>query len=103
MHVKHLSVLSGCLLVLGATAVRAHHSPQLPSAEQSVVELESEDARVWEHRLGPSTAVHVSSAESHTLDFESELTFEIVVSTDGSVESATPVGDEKHHEIGRAH
>jgi hypothetical protein len=68
-----------------------------------VVDLESGDARVWEHRLGPTTAVHVDSAEARALGFESYLTFEIVVSSDGRVESAKPVGDEKRHvDEGRA-
>ena len=97
MHGRLLSVVAGCLLVLGTTALRSQPASQPASTGQSAVELESEDARVWEHRLGPATAVHVSAAEAHTLDFESELTFEIVVSTDGRVESATPVGDEKRH------
>jgi len=108
MHVKLLSVLTGCLLVLGVALLRGQPAPQLPTSQatstgQSAVELESEEARVWEHRLGPTTAVHVDSAEARTLGFESYLTFEIVVSTDGHVESATPVGDEKQHvDEGRA-
>jgi len=103
MHIKQLSILTGSLLVFGAAAVRADHAPQLPPTEPSVVELDSSEAQMWEHRLGPSTAVHVSSAEAHTLDFESYLTFEIVVSTDGRVESAKPVGDAKRHvDEGRA-
>jgi hypothetical protein len=103
MHVKHLSALTGCLLVLGTASLRGQPAPQQSSTEQSVVEVAPDEARVWEHRLGPLTAVHVSSAEAHTLDFESELTFEIVVSTDGRVESAKPIGDEKGHvDEGRA-
>ena len=83
--------------------LRSQPASQPASTGQPVVDLESEDARVWEHRIGPTTAVHVSSAEANTLDFESELTFEIVISTDGRVESATPVGDEKRHlDEGRA-
>ena len=62
-----------------------------------MVELKSDEARVWEHRLGPTTAVHVNSVEAPRLGFESYLTFEIVVSSDGKVESAEPVGDEKRH------
>jgi len=68
-----------------------------------VDDLGSEDESVWDHRLGPATAVHVSSAEATTLGFESELTFEIVVSSDGRVESAKAIGDEKRHlDEGRA-
>ena len=52
---------------------------------------------MWEHRLGPATAVHVNAAEALTLGFESYLTFEIVVSAEGRVVSATPIGEEKRH------
>jgi hypothetical protein len=97
MHVKHISAVIGCLLMLGAAALRGQPAPPQSSEEQPVVELPQDEARVWEHRLGPSTAVHVNSAEAHTLGFESYLTFEIVVSADGRVESAKPVGDEKRH------
>ena len=84
-------------------ASRDKAAPELPQTKQPVVKLDSSEAQVWEHRLGPSTAVHVSSAEARTLGFESYLTFEIVVSADGRVESATPVGDEKRHlDEGRA-
>ena len=103
MHGRLLSALIGCLLVLGTIVLRGQPAAQLPAAGPPVVDLESGDARVWEHRLGPETAVHVSSAEAHTLDFESYLTFEIVVSADGRVESATPAGDERRHvDEGRA-
>lgn len=103
MHVQQLCAAIGCLLVLGAGALRGQPVPQLSSTEQSVVEVTADEARVWEHRLGPTTAVHVSSVEAHTLGFESYLTFEIVVSTEGRVESAKPIGDEKRHvDEGRA-
>ena len=103
MHARQLSALAGFLVVLGAAADRAQPAPQSLSTEQSVVELQSNEARVWEHRLGPTTAVHVDAAEAARLGFESYLTFEIVVSADGRVESATPVGDEKRHlDEGRA-
>lgn len=83
--------------------LRGQPASQPSSTEQSVVDLGSEDESIWEHRLGPTTAVHVSPAEATTLGFESELTFEIVVSADGQVESAKPVGDEKRHlDEGRA-
>jgi hypothetical protein len=62
-----------------------------------VVDLQPNEARIWEHRLGPTTAVHVNSVEALTLGFETDLTFEIVVSADGRVESAKPIGDEKRH------
>ena len=43
------------------------------------------------------TAVHVSPIEAATLRFETYLTFEIVVTAEGRVESAEPIGDEKRH------
>src|SRR3984957_1423193 len=97
MYARHFAALAGCFVVLGATAVRAQLTPQPPSTEQFVVELQSGEARVWEHRLGPTAAVHVTSVEAPALGFESYLTFEIVVSADGHVESAKLVGDEKRH------
>jgi hypothetical protein len=97
MHIRRLSALIGCLLALGATALRAQSAPQLPSTDQSVTELKPDDPRVWEHRLGPETAVHVNAAEARSLGFETYLTFEIVVSAEGRVESATPIGNEKRH------
>jgi hypothetical protein len=103
MRVKRLPALTGCLLVLGVTVLRAQVAHQPPPVEQVVVELPQDEARVWEHRLGPTTAVHVNSVEAPTLGFESYLTFEIVVSTEGRVESAKPIGDEKRHlDEGRA-
>jgi Domain of unknown function (DUF6438) len=97
MHIRRLSALIGCLLVLGATALRAQSTPQLPSTDRSVAELKPDNPRVWEHRLGPETAVHVNAAEARSLGFETYLSFEIVVSAEGRVESATPVGNEKRH------
>lgn len=83
--------------------LRAEVAHRAPPVEQVVVELPPDEARVWEHRLGPTTAVHVNSVEAHTLGFESYLTFEIVVSAEGRVESAKPIGDEKRHvDEGRA-
>jgi hypothetical protein len=101
--IRQLLALTGYLAVLVATAVRAQPIHQPPSTEQPVVELKSDKARVWEHRLGPTVAVHVGAVEEPALGFESYLTFEIVVSADGHVESAEPVGDEKRHlDEGRA-
>lgn len=103
MRVQTLSALTGCLLVLGGAALRGQPASLLPPAEQAAVELDSSEAQVWEHRLGPTTAVHVDTVEARTLGFESYVTFEIVVSADGRVEAATPVGDEKRHlDEGRA-
>jgi hypothetical protein len=97
MHIQRLSALVGYLLVAGTTALAAHSVPQAPPTEQSVAELTPGEEGVSEHRLGPATAVHVDAAEARTLGFESYLTFKIIVSSDGRVESATPAGDEKRH------
>jgi hypothetical protein len=103
MQILRFPALTGCFFLLATSILQAQRGDEQISAEPTVVELDSSEAQVWDHRLGPSTAVHVSSAEARTLDFESELTFEIVVSADGRVESATPVGDEKQHvDEGRA-
>jgi Domain of unknown function (DUF6438) len=103
MPVKQLPVLAGCLLVVGAAVLRCQPASQLSPTEPAVVEVAEGEARVWEHRLGPATAVHVNSVEAPGLGFESSLTFEIVVSADGMVESAKLVGDEKRHlDEGRA-
>lgn len=97
MHIHRLSALVGCLLVSGVSAIRAYPAAQQPSTEQSTEEIKPDNPRVWEHRLGPATAVHVNAAEARSLGFETYLTFEIVVSADGRVQSAKPIGDEKRH------
>ena len=97
MRVSGLWVLAGCFLILGAASLRAQPPGQPFTPDQPIVELKEDEARVWEHRRGPMTAVHVSPIEAATLRFESYLTFEIVVSPEGNVESAKPIGDEKRH------
>lgn len=78
--------------IAGASALRAQSAEQPTS---NVVALEESEAQVWKHRQGPTTAIHVNPDEARTLGFERYLTFEIVVSADGHVESARPVGEEK--------
>ena len=103
MQVLRFPTLTGCFLLLATSILQIQRVDGQISTEPSVVELDSSDAQVWEHRLGPTTAVHVNSAEALKLGFESYLSFEIVVSADGRVESAKPVGDEKQHvDEGRA-
>ena len=97
MRVREMAVLAGWFALLGAGALRAQSTDQPALADQSVVAVEESEAQVWKHRLGPSTAIHVTAAEARTLGFETYLTFEIVVSADGRVESAKPVGEEKRH------
>jgi hypothetical protein len=97
MRVNGLSVFAACFLILGAAALRAQPPSQPFTPDQPIVELKEDEARVWEHRRGPMTAVHVSPIEAATLRFETYLTFDIVVAADGHVESAEPIGDEKRH------
>ena len=97
MRVNGLSVFAACFLILGAASLRAQPPGQPLTTDQPIVELKEGEARVWEHRHGPMTAVHVSPIEAATLRFETYLTFEIVVAADGHVESAEPIGDEKRH------
>jgi hypothetical protein len=97
MRVNGLSVFAACFLILGAASLRAQPPGQLFTPDQPIVELKEDKARVWEHRRGPTTAVHLSPIEAATLHFETYLTFEIVVTPQGRVESAEPIGDEKRH------
>jgi hypothetical protein len=92
---KGLRVLAGCFLILGVAALRAQTPGQPLVPDQPIIGLQ--EASVWEHRLGPTTAVHVSQSEAATLHFETYLTFEIVVTAEGRVESAEPVGDERRY------
>jgi hypothetical protein len=103
MQVRNCTILVECALGIGLTLafILAAQAPK-PSAS-CVVELSENQARLWEHRLGATTAIHLDAVEAHKLSFEDYLTFQIVVSPDGHVESATPIGDEKRHvEEGRA-
>jgi len=103
MCVRELAVLAGWFALLGTSALRAQSAGQLASTDQGVVVPGESEAQAWKHNRGPSTAVHVTAAGARTLGFENYLTFEIVVSADGRVESAKPVGEEKRHlEEGRA-
>ncbi len=97
MRVSGLSVFAGCLLILGAATVRTQEPHQPLPAGQPIVELKPGEGNLWDHRLGPTNAVHVSPIEAGTLRFETYLTFEIVVTAEGRVESAEPIGDEKRH------
>src|ERR1700760_2388944 len=95
MRVRGVALLAAWFALLGASALRAQSAEQPTSTEQKVVALEESEAQVWKHRLGPTTAIHVNPEEARTLGFERYLTFEIVVSADGHVESARAVGEEK--------
>ena len=97
MRSKGLAVLAECFLILGAAELRAQTPGHPPAPDQPILDLKDDEARIREHRLGPMTAVHVSQPEAATLRFETYLTFEIVVTAQGRVESAEPMGDEKRH------
>jgi hypothetical protein len=95
MRVRGVAFLAAWFALLGSRALLAQSGEQPTSKGQNVVALEESEAQVWKHRLGPATAIHVNAVEARTLGFERYLTFEIVVSADGHVESAKPVGEEK--------
>lgn len=96
-------MLVACALGAGLTVPPIHAAQHAKPGVKPIVELGDNEARLWDHRLGPETAIHVNSFEAHTLSLDNYLTFQIVVSPDGHVESVTPVGDEKRHlDEGRA-
>jgi hypothetical protein len=97
MRISHWSALLGCWLVFQIAADQARLAAQPPPADQPIVVLDEGEANTWAHRLGPTAAVHVNATEARTLGFEAYLSFEIVVSTDGRVESVKPIGSEKRH------
>lgn len=102
IRVGRVTFLAGWFSLLGASTLLAQSADQA-SLDQKVVVLDESEAQVSKHRLGATTAVHVDLKEARTLEFESYLTFEIVVSADGRVESAKPVGEEKRRlDEGRA-
>lgn len=97
MQVRNCVLLVSCALMPGLTVSRIFAAPQAKTGIRTIVDLADNEALLWEHRLGPEKAIHVNSLEAHTLEFDNYLRFQIVVSPDGHVESATPVGDEKRH------
>lgn len=96
MRMRGVANHAGWIVLLAACAALVQSVSQ-PSAERQMVALDESAAQVWEHKLGPSTAIHVNAVEALTLGFETYLTFEVVVSPDGRVESAKPIGEEKRY------
>lgn len=73
----------------------------LHAQQPAAVELKNPD--LWGHRLGPNTAVHLTQPEldeargSRAFFFQNYVEFEVVVSENGTVESATFVGPTRLH------
>jgi Domain of unknown function (DUF6438) len=97
VQARSSAIVAGCVLALGAIALAAVAAQQSNPGDGPLVKLDESEANLGEHTLGPMTAVHVSALEAAKLEFESYVSFEIVVSPDGHVESAMPVGEERLH------
>lgn len=82
-------------LIMGSGNIIATQSA---AAQGPAVELKPQDVNLWEHRLGPETAVHISGEEYQTLRLgPTYVEFEIVVSENGRVEKAEVTGYTKVH------
>jgi ankyrin repeat protein len=69
------------------------------SGELPAVELKPQDQNVWEHRVGPLAAIHVTAEEYRAAQRGREyVEFEIVVSENGRVDSAKLMGKGEGHE-----
>jgi ankyrin repeat protein len=91
------------LFVLAGACSKSTAAPQAAPVPPDVVELSQQDANIWAHTLPPMTAVHVGEGNPSLRGFEDYVSFDIVVSKQGRVESATLVGNEpKHVEEARA-
>jgi ankyrin repeat protein len=89
---------AGWVLRVSALLVAATLVACAQTAESSIVDLKPQDADLWEHRLGPETAVHLSAEEFRALRPGMEsVELEIVVSANGRVESAQVTGDIRVH------
>jgi hypothetical protein len=65
-----------------------------------MVELKPQEVNLWDHRVGPDAAIHLTATEyqaamakSRLFIAQSYVEFEIVVSENGRVDSAKLVGD----------
>jgi hypothetical protein len=97
MRVRRQAFLAALVVAIACATPLPVAAQPANSNDQPAVKLDDSEARIWEHRLGPYTAVHVSKSEAARLEFESYVSFAIVVSPDGRVESATPIEDTKGH------
>lgn len=103
MQLRSCIILAECALGLGLALPFTLPAQDAKPSVGSIVELDENQARIWEHSIDETSAIHVDKVEAHALSFEDYLTFQIVVSPDGHVESAAPVGEERRHvEEGRA-
>lgn len=86
------------LLFVAITGTGGILASQSAAAQQPVMELQPQDAKLSEHRIGPETAVHVSDEEYRRLERgPTYVEFEIVVSENGRVEQAALTGYTKVH------
>jgi hypothetical protein len=101
------------LLGAGAAWTRPHASaeqtaPEQTAAEQTdkgppAVELKPQDINLWEHKIGPDAAIHLSAEEyaearkDRVFIGREYVEFEIVVSENGRVDSARVVDGTKIH------
>jgi Domain of unknown function (DUF6438) len=104
-------VLGLMLVVLACMGARIVAASQAAAAyEFPVVDLSAGDSQLWEHKLGPDTAIHVPVEEYETQSRlgPTYLELEIVVSENGRVDAVKVVGDDHFHHgeealvIGRA-
>lgn len=83
---------------VGITGAECTLALQSAAAQQPIVELKPQDVNLWEHRIGPETAVHISANEYRTVQRgPTYVEFEIVVSENGRVEQAELTGYTRVH------
>jgi hypothetical protein len=89
-------VVVAALACVGARILAAS---QAIANEFPVVNLSAGDSRIWEHKVGPDTAIHVSAGEYEALSRlgPEYLELEIVVSENGRVDAVKVVGDDHFH------
>jgi hypothetical protein len=91
----------GLVMVVALVCVgpRIVAASQATANEFPVVDLSAGDSQLWEHKLGPDTAVHVPAEEYETLLRlgPTYLEVEIVVSENGRVDAVKVVGDDHFH------
>jgi Gram-negative bacterial TonB protein C-terminal len=92
-------VLGLMLVVLACVGARIVAESQAAANEFPVVDLSAGDSQLWEHKVGPDTAIHVSAEEYERLSRigPAYVELEILVSENGRVDAVKVVGDDKFH------
>lgn len=87
-------------VVAGLGQVQADRQAEKQDSGLPIVELKPQEVNLWEHKVGPDAAIHLTAAEyqeestkSRFFVGQSHVEFEIVVSDNGRVDSAKLVGD----------